>query len=667
MSSILRRTVLGAPLLGFLWARAPKALAAPAPDTEWRTYGGDLASTRYAPLDQINASNFNDLEVAWRFKPDNFGPRPEITMQSTPLVVKGRMYTTVGTRRDIVSLDAATGELLWMYRLEEGARADRAPRKLSGRGLSYWTDGTEERILYVTIGYQLVALDAKTGRPAAGFGANGVVDLKQDFDQEITPANDDVGLHATPLVTKNVVVVGAAHTVGSAPRTHKNVVGYVRGFDVRTGKRLWTFHTIPKKGEFGYDTWLNGGAEVTGNAGVWAQMSADEALNLVYLPVELPSGDGNGSFRPGSNLFGETLVAVDIDTGVRKWHYQTVHHGLWDYDIPCAPILMDLPIGGKTVKAIAQPTKQSWLYVLDRETGKPIWPIPEKKVAKGDVPGEWYSPTQPHVSKPPAFDMQGVSEADLIDFTPELKAEGLRLAKNYVLGPLFTPPTIWGKDGKWGTLTVPNATGGTNWPGGSYDPETRFLYIYSKTEADVASTVKNTNPQRSDFDYVSSRGNPPPGEKPEARDGFMPGVLRVQGLPLLKPPYGRITAFDMTRGEIAWQIAHGETPDEVKNHPALKGLSIPRTGRAGLCGTLVTKSLVIAGEPGFFTAPNGRRGAMLRAYDKASGQEKGAVYMPAPPSGSPMTYMLGGVQYLAVAIGGGSYSSELVVFRLPRA
>jgi quinoprotein glucose dehydrogenase len=669
MSAFSRRSLLGVPLVAYLWARSAlgraQSIAAPA-NTDWRSYAGDLANTRYSPLAQINADNFNDLEVAWRFKPDAFGSRPEFNLQSTPLVIKGVMYTTVGTRRDVVALDAATGELLWMHRLDEGARADAAPRKLSGRGLAYWTDGAEERILYVTPGYRLVALNARTGLAIAGFGEDGIVDLKQNDDQEIGPLNDDIGLHATPCVAKDVVIVGAAHSVGNAPKHHHNVAGYVRGFDVRTGQRLWIFHTIPRKGEFGYDTWLDGTDQI-GNAGVWAQISADEELNLAYLPVELPTGDFNGGFRRGAGLFGESIVAVDLHTGVRRWHFQTVHHGLWDYDIPCAPILCDIPVGGKMVKALAQPTKQSFLYVLDRTTGKPIWPIRERPAPKGDVPGEWYSPTQPFPSKPPAYDVQGITENDLIDFTPALRAEALELVKNYRMGPLFTPASVWSADGTWGTLTAPNATGGANWPGGSYDPESHILYIYSKTEADVDSAAQNKNPQRSDFDYVNTRGNPPPGEKPVARGAFRPGVLQVQGLPLMKPPYGRITAIDLSKGEIAWQIAHGETPDEVRNHPALKGLKLPRTGRPGLLGTLATKTLVICGEAGFFTTPTGKRGAMLRAYDKATGAEKGAVFLPAPQTGSPMTYMLGGVQYIVLAIGGGSYSAELVAFRLPKA
>jgi quinoprotein glucose dehydrogenase len=667
MPAFSRRSLLGLPVLAYAWAKSSLGWAQKpaAPDTDWRAYAADTANTRYSPLDQIDASNFNDLEIAWRFKPDAFGARPEFVLESTPLAVKGVMYTTVGTRRDVVALDAATGELLWMHRIDEGERAQRAPRKLSGHGVAYWADGDDERILYVTIGYQLVALNARTGQPAPSFGEGGIVDLKLNDDQEIGPLNDDIGLHSTPCVAKDVVIVGAAHSIGDAPRRHRNVIGYARGFDVRTGRRLWIFHTVPRKGEFGYDTWLDGTDQI-GNTGVWAQISADEDLNLVYLPVELPTGDYNGGFRRGAALFGESIVAVDLHTGVRRWHFQTVHHGLWDYDIPCAPILCDIPVGGRTVKALAQPSKQSFLYVLDRQTGAPIWPIQEKPAPRGDIPGEWYSPTQPVPSKPPAFDLQGVSEADLIDFTPALRAEALALIKNYKIGPLFTPPSLWSADGTWGTLTAPSATGGANWPGGAYDPESHIVYVYSKTEADIASTVKNPDPSTSDFDYLHMRGAPP-GVKVQPRGPFRPGALRVQGLPLLKPPYGRITAIDLTRGAFAWQVAHGDTPDEVRNHPALKGMSIPRTGRAGLVGPLVTKTLVICGEAGFATTPSGQRGAMLRAYDKATGADRGAVYLPAPQTGCPMTYRLGGQQYIVLAIGGGSYSAELVALKLPKA
>jgi quinoprotein glucose dehydrogenase len=653
------------------------------PDTEWRHYAADQANTRYSPLEQINAANFGDLEVAWSFKTDILGARKEYQFESTPLLIKGRLFTTAGSRRDCVAIDAETGELLWVHRMDEGARAANSPRQLSGHGVSYWTDGTQERILYVTIGYQLIALDAATGIPDPAFGKNGVVDLKQDFDQDIDLVNSDVGLHSTPLVARDVVVVGAAHTAGDVPTTHKNVKGYIRGFDIRSGKRKWIFHTIPKKGEFGYDTWLNGDAEDAGNCGAWAQMSADEELGLVYIPVELPTGDEMGLFRRGNALFGESLVAVDLETGVRKWHYQMVHHGLWDRDIPCAPILCDIPVGGKVVKALAQPTKQAYLYVLDRATGKPIWPIVEHKVPKGDVPGEWYAPTQPVPSKPPAYDMQGVTIDDLIDFTPELRAQAVEMIKAYKIGPLFTPPTL-SKPGQWGTIVNPGIQGGTNWPGGCYDPETHMVYVYSKTQPSLVGIVANTDTKVSDYPYVHgidgmkpraqtamgadtapTPAAPPRALQPAGAKGPPPGLLAVQGLPLLKPPYGRITAIDLSKGDLTWQIAHGETPDNVRNHPLLKGKKIPRTGRPGNLGPLCTKTLVICGEAGFYTNEYGVRGAMLRAYDKASGEEKGAVYMPAPQSGSPMTYMLKGRQYIVVAIGGGNYSAELVAFRLP--
>lgn len=667
MARLTRRTILSLPLVALAsvglpaWGQITPRKREPG-DTDWPSYANDLANTRYSPLDQINAANFNDLEIAWRFKTDALGARPEFVFEGTPLIINGVIYATAGTRRDIVALDGATGELLWIHREDEGARAMKAPRKFSGRGLSYWTDGKEERLLYVTIGYQMVALDLATGARITSFGENGIVDLKKEDDQEIDLENGDIGLHATPCVVKDTVVIGAAHTAGNVPLTRNNVRGYVRGYDVRTGKRKWIFHTIPQKGEFGYDSWLDG-TEKIGNGGVWAQMSADPELNLVYLGVELPTGDVGGQYRRGNGLFGESIVAVDIDTGVRKWHYQTVHHGLWDYDIPCAAILMDVPVGGRIVKLLAQPTKQSFLYVLDRVTGKPIWPIPERKVPKGDVAGEWYSPTQPIPSKPPAYDVQGISPDVLIDFTPELHAKALELIKSYRTGPLFTPASMFDREGTWGTLTAPNLTGGANWPGGSGDPETGIVYVYSKTQADVMSELPNSDKAKSDFAIINVRGmaNAP------KRGEVTYGNLTVDGLPLLKPPYGRITAIDLKKGNIAWQVPHGETPDEIRNNPKLKGLKIPKTGRAGFVGVLTTKTLVIAGEPGLFTLPDGRKGAMLCAYDKTTGEQKGAVYMPAAQNGAPMTYMLGGRQYIVLALGGGNYSGELVAFRLPAA
>jgi quinoprotein glucose dehydrogenase len=335
---------------------------------EWRTYGGDVGNTHYSPLDQISASNFNKLTVAWTFKTDNLGPRPEYQFEGTPLMANGVLYSTAGTRRAVIALDPATGEHMWTHSERETARGAAAPRQLSGRGLAYWTDGREERILYVTPGYRLIALNAKTGVPIASFGKNGVVDLKLEDDQEIDLINGEVGLHATPVVAKDVVIVGAAFKSGGVPRSKTNIKGYVRGFDVKTGKRLWIFHTIPLANEYGYETWENNSSSYTGNTGVWGQISVDEELETVYLPVELPTGDYYGGHRPGNGLFGESLVAVDLHTGKRKWHYQLVHHGIWDMDIPCAPILADITIDGRTVKAVAQPTKQAFLYVFDRVT-----------------------------------------------------------------------------------------------------------------------------------------------------------------------------------------------------------------------------------------------------------------------------------------------------------
>jgi quinoprotein glucose dehydrogenase len=616
--------------------------------------------THYAPLDQINATNFNKLEVAWRLNTTNLGPRPDFNLQATPLMINGVLYTTAGAARSVVALNAATGQLLWVHQLDEGRRGAASVRRLSGRGVGYWTDGRgDERIYYVTIGYQLVALNAKTGQPIASFGSNGVVDLKTDADQTLDPITGEIAWNGAPVVAKDVVIVGASHRAGTSPRSKENAKGYVRAYDVRTGTRRWIFHTIPRPGEFGNDSWLNDSWAYTGNTGVWTQLTVDEELGIAYLPVEIPTGDYFGGHRHGNNLFGESLVAVDVQTGKRIWHYQFVHHPIWDYDIPSAPTLVDITVDGKPIKAIAQPSKQGWLYMFDRATGQPVWPIEERPVERGTVPTEWYAPTQPFPTKPPAFERAGFLEDYVIDFTPELKAEALKIISNYKVGPVFTPPIVKGEGGKRGLLFIPN---GANWPGGGFDPETGMYYVYSHTLLRVVA-LEPPNPTRSDMNYVSTGGGD---------DGGGGGELSVQGLPLVKPPWGRITALDLNKGEIVWQIAHGETPDTVKNHPALKGLDIPRTGRpggaggsSGGIGVLVTKSLLISGEGGSFTTPSGRRGAMLRAYDKKTGTEVGAVYMPGAQTGTPMTYMLNGQQYIVVASSGAISPGELIAFRLP--
>ncbi|MCH7749235.1 MAG: PQQ-binding-like beta-propeller repeat protein [Acidobacteria bacterium] len=643
------RWVLCVVVLSFVSVHAQEA-----DDIEWTTYGGDLASTRYSPADQINRDNFNDLEVAWRLRTDNFGPAPEFNFQSTPLMVGGVLYTTAGTRRAVVAVDAATGELLWMHRLDEGERGANAPRRRSGRGLAYRDDGGSGQIFYVTPGYRLIGLDAATGQRLSSFGTDGIVDLKQHMDQDIDLVTGEVGLHAAPIVAGDTILIGAAHLPGSAPRSMENVKGYVRGFDARTGERKWIFHTIPGGDEFGNDTWLNESWRYTGNTGVWGQMSVDAELGIAYFATEMPTNDYYGGHRHGDNLFSDSLVAVDIETGERLWYYQFIHHDVWDWDLPCAPILVDITVDGREIKAVAQPSKQSWLYVFDRVTGEPVWPIEERAVEASNVPGELLSLTQPFPTKPPAYDRQGIDIEDLVDFTPELRAEAERIISNYKIGPIFTPPTASVPEGPWGTLMLPSQAGGTNWAGGSLDPDTGIAYLYTYTQ--VVSLGLINDPERSDMDFIRGRAS----EVSAAE-----ASLSIDGIPIIKPPWGRITAIDLNLGEILWQVPHGETPDNIRNHPRLEGLDIPRTGRVGRIGTLVTKTLVIAGEGGTFTTPSGERGAMLRAYDKATGVEVGAVYMPAPQSGSPMTYVLDGVQYIVVATSGGGVAGELLAFRLP--
>jgi len=666
---------------------------------EWPHYTGDLTGARYSPLDQINADNFNKLEVAWRFKTDNLGTRPEYKLEGTPLMIGGILYATAGTRRSVVALKADTGEMLWVHAEFEGARAVNAPRQLSGRGLSYWSDGRgDDRILYVTTGYRLIALDAKTGTRISSFGKDGAIDLKAGVmhgtDQQIDLEKGDAGLHSTPVVVKDVVIVGMAMKEGMTVVTHDNAKGQVRAFDTRTGKQLWAFNTIPRPGEFGNDTWLNNSWATNGNTGVWTQISVDEELGLVYLPVESPTSDFYGGHRPGNNLFGESLVCVDLKTGQRKWHFQVVHHPIWDYDLSSAPILADINVNGKTIKAVAVPSKEAFLYVFDRVTGEPVWPIEERPVPKGDVPGEWYSPTQPFPSKPPAYARQAVTVDDLIDFTPELHAQALKAIEPFKNGPIFNPPTVSKIGGPVAGLTIGTTNGGTNWPGGGYDPETHTVYLPASNASIVPIGLIEPPAGFSDIKYVLGRAGQPfrvsegpgfgsaadfpqqPSRRRAAPEGPPPGAsappaagaqgsTSVQGLSILKPPYGLLSAINLDKGEITWQVPHGDTPDVVRNHAALKGMNIPKTGQGGAVGLVVTKTLVIMGDPQITTTPDHPRGAMLRAYDKATGKQVGAVYLPAPQSGSPMTYRVNGKQYIVVAVSGGAYSGEYIAFALP--
>ncbi len=667
---------------------------------EWPYYTADLKGTKYSSLDQINASNFKDLEVAWRFKTDNLGTRPEYKLEGTPLMVKGILYATGGTRRAVVALRAETGELLWTHSEFEGARAVAAPRQLSGRGLSYWTDGRDERILYVTPGYRLVALDARTGNRISGFGKDGIVDLKVGVvygtGQQIDLETGDAGLHSTPTVVKDVVIVGMSMKESMTVKTHNNAKGQVRAFDVRTGKQLWSFNTIPRPGEFGNDTWLNNSWATNGNAGVWTQITVDEELGLVYLPVESPTSDFYGGHRPGNNLFGESLVCVDLKTGQRKWHFQIVHHPIWDYDLSSAPILADINVNGRAIKAVALPSKEAFLYVFDRVSGQPVWPIDERPVPKGEVPGEWYSPTQPFPTRPPAYARQAVTVDDLIDFTPALRAQALQNVENLKMGPMFNPPAVSKRGGVLAALTLGTTGGGTNWPGAAYDPETHTVYAQAANSQIVPIGLIEPPAGFSDIKYVlgtdgqpfrvsegpgfgsaadfpqqprtprPAAGAAPAAPAPAAPQAEGGGVrTNVQGLPLVKPPYGVLSAINLDKGELMWQVPHGDTPDAVRNHPALKGLNIPKTGQGGSVGLMVTRTLVILGDPQVTTTPQHPRGAMLRAYDKATGKEVGAVLMPAPQSGSPMTYSVNGKQYIVVAVSGGAYSGEYIAYSLP--
>lgn len=650
---------------GLLAGQARPRMMPSAERGEWVHYASDIKGTRYMPLDQINGTNFSTLEVAWRFSTANLGPRPEFNLQGTPLMVNGVVYATGGggNRRAIVALDARTGELLWKHGMDEGARADAAPRRQSGRGLAYWTDGRgDQRILYVTIGYRLVALHAKTGMPVASFGRDGIVDLKVGVyshatgkPEQIDLEKGEIGLHATPTIVGDIAIVGSAFSEGLQYPRKSNTRGLVRAFDVRTGKLLWRYEAFPKRGELGFDTWENESLSYVGNMGVWAQMTADEQAGLVYLPVESPTQDIYGGNRPGNNLFGESLVAVDLETGVRRWHFQFVHHPIWDLDISSAPILADIVVDGTPIKAVAVPTKQSFLYVFDRLTGKPVWPIEERPVPRSTVPGEKTSPTQPFPTKPPAYARNFLAKEDVIDFTPALRAEALTLLERYKWEEtLFSPPIAGDVKGLLGAVQVGNTLGGTNWPGGGYDPESHIVFVMA-SNAGVGAYSVVRRPESGDGIYVSGV---------EGRQGGG-GGLNVQGLPLVKPPYGLLAAIDLDKGELKWQVPHGETPDNVRTHKALQGLTIPRTGQNGSQGLVVTRSLVVMGDR-LITSPPGRpRGAMLRAYDKNTGAEVGEVWMPAPQTGSPMTYMVDGKQFIVVATGAPGSQAEYIAFALP--
>ena len=605
---------------------------------EWRMYGGDEGSTRYSSLDQINRDNIKNMRVAWVWKSDSLRPNPAGGSETTPIMVNGVLYFTMDDRRYVIAADAGTGETLWIYRPNEGERFIQAPRKIH-RGVSYWTDGRgDERIVLATPGFQLIALNAKTGDPIPSFGNGGIVDLFKELDLDYK--GDPIGKigNSSPVViSHDTIVVGPALQPGS--RANKsNVKGDVMAFDVRSGKKKWIFHTIPRKGERGYETWLNGSADYTGNAGVWGPFSVDTELGYVYLNVESATNDPYGGSRPGNNLFSGSLVCVDIRTGKMIWYYQLVHHDIWDFDMPPHPILIDINVDGKPVKAVVQLSKQSFAYVFDRVTGRPVWPIEERPVPQTDAKGEWTSPTQPFPTRPPAFDLQGVSADNIIDFTPALKQTALQVLEGYKIGPLFTPPPA-ASSGSKGLVQVPGYGGGANWQSGAGDPETGFVYVGSATNPRIVLLNPNNDPTKTpgvnnaccDSDYLMG------GENPQ-----LPNGLR-----LMKPPYGRITAYDMNRGTIAWQIPNGDTPPNIAKTLAAAGLTnVPPTGSPSQAGLLVTKNFLFAGE-GSGGQP------IFHAYDKKTGASVWQSKMPAgPQTALPMTYMHQGNQYIVLATAG---------------
>ena len=617
---------------------------------EWRYWGGDERSTRYSPVDQIDADNVIDLEVAWRWRAANYGPTPDFIYRATPIYVNGTLYTVAGQRRTVVAINPATGETLWMWRMKDNQRWQASTRKNYGKSVAYAEVEGRGIIYLVTPGYYMVALDAATGQPIPYFGINGIVDLHLglgdypvDADRGVLDSGD-ITSSAPPIVVNGVIVVGNSHDRGYYPSKKENIPGHIRGYDAKTGTMKWIFHVLPQPGEFGHETWEGDSSTYTGNISAWAPLSADSERGLVFIPTDTPSNDYYGGDRLGDNLYGTSLIALDVETGERAWHFQLVHHDVWNYDNPNAPKAVDITVDGQRIPAIVQTTKQGWAYVFNRETGEPVWPIEERAATASDVPGERTSATQPFVTRPAAFEKQGLNEDDLIDFTPELRQQALDIARQYRMGDIFTPPSLAeGLDGKKGTFVVPGANGGANIPGGSsIDPETGMLYVATERGHSVISMVPGPS-KGSNAGYISLG----PG-----------GIRGPQGLELLKPPYGSIVAIDLNTGDHVWRIPNGDTPESLKNHPAVQGVDLPQTGKRSHATILTTKSLLFYGE--------GRRGdPLLHAVSKRTGEEVGRVELPATTNTAPMTYLHEGRQYIICAVAQAGYEAELVALALP--
>ena len=627
--------LLLAPLVVCLGA----SVAGSAFSADWPSYGGDNGSQKYSTLDQVNASNVADLVTAWSWEsPDNATVADNIAQQNyravpagfkaTPIVIEGVMYVPSSFGR-VVALDAASGEEKWVFDTEAWSSGRPANLGYNSRGVGYWSSGDKQRIFFATNDANLWSIDALTGLPDSSFGDGGKIDLSLGLGREIDKRQ--YGVVSPPLVTNDIVVVNSI--INDGPTTKEMPPGNVRGFDPRTGDIVWMFETIPQAGAFGNETWENGSWEYTGNTNSWTIMSADDELGIVYLPIGTPTNDWYGGLRHGDNLFAESLVAVEAKTGKRLWHFQMVHHGVWDYDLPAAPTLVDLTVEGKKIKAVAQISKQGFTYVFDRVTGDPVWPIIETPVPQSSVPGEKLSLTQPIPTKPPAFELQGLSDDTLVNFTPELRREAEQLIEQFDSGPLFTPPSLRG------TINIPGWGGGGWWTGAAFDPDSGLFYIPSAT-IPIVVQLQEADPEKSNLRYV--------------RGGAM-NVGGPQGLPLTKPPYGRIVATNLNSGEQEWMIPHGEG---IRQKIIDMGILDPGpVGGPSRTGPLLTKTLLFVAQ-----VDNGRN--LLRAFDKATGAVVHEIELPLPPQGSPMTYAVKGQQYLSIAIGGGP-DSRLFTLSLP--
>jgi len=611
---------------------------------EWHYWGGDAGSTRYSSLDQIDATNAQRLSVAWRWQSLPLQSGADSNLQMTPLMIDGVLYVSTGVHQ-AAAIDPASGATKWIFNPEPKDLQSGRPGNPSGRGLAYWTDGKQQRLFRNTLDGRLISIDARTGKADPKFGKRGTVILNEGLSERVVPV---LGSTSPAIVVGDVVVVQVVPEV-YAPN-QAATPGHIRGYDVRSGEQKWIFHTIPQAGEYGVDTWENDSWKYNGNTGVWTMMSADPALGYVYLPVETPSHDFYGGHRLGDNLFAESIVCLDAKTGRRVWHFQIVHHGVWDYDPPAAPILGDIVIDGKRIKTVTQVTKQGMSFVFDRITGEPVWPIEERPVPPSDVPGERLSPTQPFPTKPAPYERLGYHEEDLLDFTPELRQEALAIASKYVRGPLYTPTTRVIEGGTQGTWVAPGYGGGSNWNGAAFDPDSGMMFVPTKNQPMIASLTK-ADPALTDYDYVRAT------------------TLTVQGprgLPVVRPPWSKITATDMSTGEHRWWRSIGPAPDSVRNHPDLQGLGLDFStmGYTSIRPSpLVTKSLLFLGDSGALSGDPG--GNLLRAYAKESGAVVAEIELPSKSTGAPMTYSYRGKQYIVVAVATRQHPAELIALSLP--